>query len=595
MNQPLSPRRHIIRLFVAAYLIVMLAVNAANAGLRVGPIEVNVVEFTRFASTSHTNKFTLHGYNEYVVDLQNHSKEDVDVVVELKFRPYWGAELPVSVRRATVPKEQRIAVSIFQPPIYSDNPVVEVNVSGVRTPGSIAVSSPLSVTRGRFAASRASAILVSRSSPEFLVKSLDTVATVLINDLPINRWSTHWLGYSSFDAIILTDNEVNDASPEVQSALRRYAECGGTILIRGKAIPEVWSEGAEKENNNNYLVGLGKISIINGPEVMSWIFPTETSLRSGFHSYIPDDIPNTPDGLLIEKGSVPVRGMFVLIVLFGIGIGPVNLFLLARTNRRIWFWWNVPLIATLTCGLIFGYALFSDGISNRSLAASMTLLDQPRHRATTFGYCSYYCPLTPSSGPMCTVDTDIKHLQTPQDDYYTQSRRSTPRITDWTEGQQLATGWISARVPTYFQFRQTQDRRERLTVEVSKDGTYSVVNALGAKIKRLYLAKDNGEVIAATDIDAGARTSLDSKVVLPLKPSDNRPKAPFKRSEVQSIFRQTYWLPVFRSWNSDPFDPQFLAPGCYVAFLDASPFVEQTLSGTPPQNSVAIVYGIYKD
>ena len=141
----------------------------------------------------------------------------------------------------------------------------------------------------------------------------------------------------------------------------------------------------------------------------------------------------------------------------------------------------------------------------------------------------------------------------------------------------MTTGWIQARVPTYFQFRQTRDRRERLTVEVGNDGTYTIVNALGAKIKRLYLAKDDGEVLMATNIVAGARASLETKAVLPQKTPAEKPKAKFKRSEVQSIFRQTYWLPAFRSWDSGTISPQLLVPGCYIAILDSSPFVEQSL------------------
>ena len=37
-----------------------------------------------------------------------------------------------------------------------------------------------------------------------------------------------------------------------------------------------------------------------------------------------------------------------------------------------------------------------------------------------------------------------------------------------------------------------------------------------------------------------------------------------------------------------------LSPGCYVAFLDKSPFVESPLAGVESEDSVAIVYGISK-
>ena len=44
---------------------------------------------------------------------------------------------------------------------------------------------------------------------------------------------------------------------------------------------------------------------------------------------------------------MPVRGLFVLVLLFALGIGPVNLWLLSKYKRRIWLWWNVPAISLL--------------------------------------------------------------------------------------------------------------------------------------------------------------------------------------------------------------------------------------------------------
>ena len=346
MNRGLSPCISFVRRSGAAYMAVMLAVGGADAGPRVGPIEVNIVEFARFATTSHMSQSTSHGYNEYIAHLQNHSGRDATLLLMLKCRPYWSGEMLVSTRRVIVPKEQAMDVSIFQPPVYSDNLMVEVNVVGVRNTLSIPVNSQLCFTYPRTMGSRTPSILVSRSAPETFVSELQTAAPVLINDLPIQVWSTHWLGYSSFDGIILTESEVDEASPEVQAALRRYVECGGSIYLRGKNLPAVWTEGAEKEEDGNYLVGLGKINVMSGSEAKSWIFSIKEAIRSNLHVYIPDDIPNNPEGLLIEKGSVPVRGMFLLIVLFGIGIGPVNIFAFLDESPDL-----VMVECSLNCGI----------------------------------------------------------------------------------------------------------------------------------------------------------------------------------------------------------------------------------------------------
>src|SRR5262249_14155614 len=56
---------------------------------------------------------------------------------------------------------------------------------------------------------------------------------------PISEWSGNWLGYSGFDAVALTAEEMREAPEAVRSALWRYAECGGSLLIIGAwDIPE---------------------------------------------------------------------------------------------------------------------------------------------------------------------------------------------------------------------------------------------------------------------------------------------------------------------------------------------------------------------
>ena len=184
----------------------------------------------------------------------------------------------------------------------------------------------------------------------------------------------------------------------------------------------------------------------------------------------------------------------MLVLLFGICIGPANLWLLSRYKRRIWLWWNVPAISLLTCMLVFGYSIASEGWTPRGKTAGLTVLDERAHRATTVGYVSFYSPLTPSSGPRFHADTEVTLLATEIDPWrgYRAGGSESIRFVDWTADQHLLSGWVNARVPTYFQIRKNEDRRERLTVEKNADGTLKIVNALGADIRRLCLADSSG-------------------------------------------------------------------------------------------------------
>ena len=145
-------------------------------------------------------------------------------------------------------------------------------------------------------------------------------------------------------------------------------------------------------------------------------------------------------------------------LLFGVGIGPANLWLLSRYKRRIWLWWDVPVISLLTCLAVFGYSLASEGFIGRGKTASMTLLDERCHRATTFGYISYYCPLTPTVGPRFGVDTDVALLENVLDRWRFQRRGAgnSLRFVDWTSDQHLTSGWVSARCRRIFSSARTK-------------------------------------------------------------------------------------------------------------------------------------------
>ncbi len=50
---------------------------------------------------------------------------------------------------------------------------------------------------------------------------------------------------------------------------------------------------------------------------------------------------------VIEDIGIPVKGLFLLMLLFVLAIGPINLMVLARKKRRIWLLWTTPVISLL--------------------------------------------------------------------------------------------------------------------------------------------------------------------------------------------------------------------------------------------------------
>ncbi|MGH9834987.1 MAG: hypothetical protein ACRD9Y_18355, partial [Blastocatellia bacterium] len=433
------------------------------------------------------------------------------------------------------------------------------------------------------------------------------------SDLPAQEWSAHWLGYSRYSGVVVTSDDLRAAPAAVQDALWRYVECGGVLLVFGQwTAPQQWQarqswiaaqssssdeeaeeekpvergEGSEKtvlaaapdhkpgkNDLSTYFVGYGAV-IVSGDVDASRINGEQWERIIGFWS------DSQVDGLanhwninainrqfpVVEELGTPVRGLFLLMLLFVVVIGPVNYLLLARRKKKLWLWWTVPAISLAASLGVFGYAILAEGWRGYARTEVMTVLDENAHRATTVGLTAFYAPLTPSDGLRFSYDTEVLPQLPEMNRYYGSNRGGLPRAIDWTEDQHLTSGWITARVPAHFAIRKSEPRRERLNVR-REAGAISVVNGLGADIRQLWWAERDGKVYSAENVQAGANASL--------KLTESRTRG--EVAGLREVFRSN-WEDQIRQYPQKPLDT--LEAGCYLAVLDSSPFLEEGLRGS---------------
>jgi hypothetical protein len=334
-------------------------------------------------------------------------------------------------------------------------------------------------------------------------------------DGPLDGWDTNWLAYSRYDGIAVTGKELADAPASVQTALFQYAETGGTLVLVGNdhpALPASWSRTPAEQDQGMTIypqAGFGRCVVCPDGKwtqgrffVLNVLFndtanPWRNPLSAGdanrqFH--------------VVDEAGVPVGGLFVLMIVFTIVIGPVNLWLLGRKDRRMWMLWTVPAISALTCAAVFGYMLISEGWNGHLRTEAITLLDDTTHRATTYGWTAFYAPLTPGDGLHFSTDTELMWQKSM--DVYRYNPGGSSCTIDWSQDQHLDSGWVSARVPSHFRLRKSEVRRERLSITHGKEGSLTVLNALGADVKTVWLADEKGQVYTAEDIPTGRQVAL---------------------------------------------------------------------------------------
>jgi hypothetical protein len=412
-------------------------------------------------------------------------------------------------------------------------------------------------------------------------------------DRTVTDWPTQWLYYSRYDTIVVTSTDMHAMPAVVQAALRQYVECGGCLLVLGPwQVPAEWQRRRQVLDKDlvtweGYDAGFGQCLISTEIDPWRW---TPRQWRHLLGAWERTALPWRQRKTVAEahrdfpvKGatSFPERGLFGALILFAVLIGPVNLYVLARKNRRIWMLWTVPAISLLASAGVLGFMLWSEGWGGHVRTEALTILDETSGRAATVGWTGYYAAVTPGDGLHFSRDTELTPLL---GSYFLYAGDRAFRTIDWSGEQHLAVGWLTARVPAYFLIRKTEARPEHVTVTKAQDGSLTLTNSLGAPIRHFWVADSQGRIYTAADVPPGGQAVL--KVQAEMIDSRRNPE------RLRQAFPMN-WLDHYQALTEKPQD--FLLPGCYIAALDASPFIEEGLRDAQDRAGRSVVYGIMKE
>jgi hypothetical protein len=397
-----------------------------------------------------------------------------------------------------------------------------------------------------------------------------------------------WLGLSAFDAVALRQHQLEVLPPATRDALWRFVECGGSLLVVGpdKGLPEEWARSRSRlAGLTAYYPGFGQCLVAEQADPGKWSPEQWRAVLEGWEQAAQPwgqiRSPNDANSAfpVVEGRGVPVRGLFVAMLVFAALIGPGNVYWLTRKNRRIWLLWTVPVFSLLTCAAVFGFMLLSEGWTGTVRAEGVTVLDEGSQRAVSVGMVGVYSPITPGDGLHFGYDTEVTPQLREDFRYY---RGGSGRTIDWTHGQHFASGWVKPLVPAHFAVRSNEKRLERLTVSREADGSLAALNALKARVVKLWLADRAGKIHTAESIAPGQKAVL--------KASGLQAEGP------PGALREAFagdWLGIERRLTARP--EAVLRPGTYLAELDGAPFLDKGLRGARERPGRSVVFGILKE
>ncbi|MGH9801129.1 MAG: hypothetical protein ACRD82_12260, partial [Blastocatellia bacterium] len=372
------------------------------------------------------------GYGEYRATITNHSATQPHKVT-VSFSNYGYDQSGIKEVRRTVELAPQSTANlvIFSPSLPGYSGYAGVAIDGVSQKEGVTVTEE-KVGNSSRVADAASLLLSQRVFKDGLTSAANVEQSLkngsgewLIStqsyDFPVSEWSQNWMSYARFSGVVLYAEELSAAPEAVRSALLRYVERGGSLIVAGNwQSPAQWqvrrdsikdeaikddetdseadpaTNKAPKQKRQSdlpvFYIGFGAVIVTGSVDpkeiaVNQWKWLMQNLNDSSLTENNYSDLSEINQAFkVVEQFGVPIRGLFLLMLLFVIVIGPINLIWLAKRKRKIWMLWTIPAISLLTCLIVTGFSLFGEGWNATAKTDVLTILDETAHRATTIGW-----------------------------------------------------------------------------------------------------------------------------------------------------------------------------------------------------------------
>ena len=309
--------------------------------------------------------------------------------------------------------------------------------------------------------------------------------------------------------------------------------------------------------------------------------------------------------------GVPTVAFLVLITLFSIVIGPVNYVYLSRKKMLWLLLFTVPAMAVTTSVLLVGYSVAVHGFSIKSRIRSLTVLDQRNRTAVTMARLALFAGLAPPGGMRFSPETAVFPV-------IPTTNEPTGGYVDWTQTQNLASGWLPARTRTQFFTVRNAEQRSRVELKPAADKSVEFWNGLPWELEMIVVADDAGRLYLARSVAAGATTALSQPSAEDLKEfvellKRNAPALPAgfveptpsafggprafmayaMRGPMTTDFASNLMERRIARWCTELPHKKGLPPRSYVAVVRENPGVETGVSSTTDQLSLHLLNGSF--
>lgn len=330
-----------------------------------------------------------------------------------------------------------------------------------------------------------------------------------------------WRAFSGYDSILMTDNDWMAIPPGPRNAITAWMRLGGQLVIFSENSQNPTALGLPKDTSfGEYTIKSITGDRLDPKPTVDIVYRKSNKTRL---AAVTNDFDSTwpLQDKLGDKSFNSVIFILILIV-FGIIVGPINLFVFAKSGRRHRLFITTPIISIVTSLLLIVLIIFQDGFGGKGERLVLMEVRPDENQNAAFIHQEQFSRTGVMTSPSFTIDDSALFVPVP-----IQSTRWS-RFTDSydTSGNYdiQPTGGKLFTTGSWFQSRSEQGQLvtavvpTRGRIELTKEAGRLVSN-FDFPIKTLLFRDDDGNWHRAENLTKGKPaklTSIDPTMVQPI-------------------------------------------------------------------------------
>ena len=323
---------------------------------------------------------------------------------------------------------------------------------------------------------------------------------------------TDWLGYSGFDSLVITQAEWGAVSGIARKALLDWVRMGGNLIVLSTTEAGTLADLGLDESKEE--TGLGKVTLIAGAtpnNVKNPVKAFNLETPGGTNLSVQLDYSSgwSLQALMGER-SFNVGQIVLILIVFAILVGPVNLFVLAKPGKRHRLFFTTPLISIAASLILAGLIVVQDGFGGSGVRNTLTLLDNNNNQAITIQEQLARSGVLLSRSFETEEPLLIQPLELNESRWtFVHSDYNAPSTNYSRNGNNLSGDYFRSRSEQAHVLKKVSATRENIEQSgTAPDGAPEIISSIATPLEKLAYIDESDKVWLAENVGTGAKTVM---------------------------------------------------------------------------------------